>query len=142
MDQASKDILEGKYPIKNCLDMMPHPHTMLSHEELIHTISQTIKEHTMSIEVIHIEEDKISPFNIYKSNKLPKLVRHFLYYSELRGIDYYVLKSQEEVYGIFVGVFGASAGRENDYYMKQIISLPDIKSVTTHITIKLSELLK
>lgn len=141
MKQSTIEILYGNYPIRSCLDMRSHWKNTLSDEALIHTISQTIKDHNMSVEVIHLQEDKISPLNIPKSNNLPKLVKHFLYYSELRGIDYYVLKTQEDVYAIFVAVFGASAGRENDYYMKQIIELPDIKKVTTHTTIKLSELL-
>jgi hypothetical protein len=96
-----------------------------------------ILDNAMTIETIQVQEDKIIATSLLKLPQMPQLIKQFLHYSELRGINYYILRTQEKVYG----VFGASAGRENDHYMQELLQDPEIKAITTQAKVKLSELL-
>lgn len=72
--------------------------------------------------------------------KIPISIRHFLRYSELRWIKYYILRKEDLLY-LIVWVFGSTAGRTNEYFFNQLIKDPDLQSKISTTQFQLSEIL-
>lgn len=75
-----------------------------------------------------------------EAEKIPISIRHFLHYSELRWIKYYILRKEDLLY-LIVWVFGSTAGRTNEYYFDQLIKDPDLQSKISTTQFQLSEIL-
>lgn len=113
---------------------------ILNDDEILSNIRNFIAERVSDILLIKIEEDKV--FLTKKElAKLPSAVRHYLNYSEYRGIKFYVFNAKNGDFRTAIGVFGWTTGRANEHYFDQIINDKKYKNITSTIQIKLTELL-
>jgi len=113
----------------------------LDDDEVLWNIKNFITHQVTDIFLIHIDEDKL--FLTKKElKKLPRGVRHYLNFSEHRGIKMYVFTTKDWWFKTAIGVFGWTTGRANEYYFDQIIADEQYKDITNKVSIKLTELLK
>ena len=75
-----------------------------------------------------------------EAEKIPISIRHFLRYSERRGIKYYILRKEDLLY-LVPWVFGSTAGRTNEYYFDKLLKDPDLQSKISITKFQLSEIL-
>lgn len=109
-------------------------------EKVLSNIREFVANRVSDILFIKIEEDKI--FLTKKEiKKLPKEVAHYLTYSEHRGIKIYVFTTKDWWCKKTIGVFGWSTWRANEWYFDQIIADETYQSITSKVSVKLTELL-
>jgi len=74
-------------------------------EKILSNIQKFIADHVSDILFIKIEEDKLF-LTENELKKLPSAVRHYLRFSENRGIKLYVFNTKNGDFRTAVGVFG------------------------------------
>ncbi len=103
-------------------------------------IQKFINDHVKDILLIKIDEDKLF-LTKKEAEKLPSAVRHYLRFSENRGIKMYVFNTKDWWFRFVIGVFGWSTGRANERYFDKIINDEKYKNITNIVSVKLTELL-
>ncbi len=110
-------------------------------DEVFSNIRGFIANRVSDILLINIEEDTL--FLTKKElKKLPSMIRHYLKYSECRGIKLYIFNTKDDNFKTAVGVFGWTTGRTNERYFDQIIADKEYEKITKIVSVKLTDLLK
>lgn len=109
-------------------------------DEIFSNIRKFIADHVSDILLIKIEEDKFF-LTKKEAEKLPSAVRHYLRFSENRGIKMYVFNTKDWWFRTAIGVFGWTTGRANERYFDQIINDKKYENITNIVSVKLTELL-
>lgn len=108
-------------------------------EEMIEAFKENLKTKITEILVLEVYD------NVWTSSKKRKKlhweVQRFIDFAEGR-LKYYILKTNDDIYWVFVGSTGWSTPRTNDYYMQEFLKEPEIKEKTKILKAKTSELLK
>lgn len=113
----------------------------LDDDQVLWNIKDFIATQVNDILLIHIDEDKFS-LTKKELEKLPQWVRHYLRFSEHRGIKMYVFTTKDGWFKNAIGVFGWTTGRSNEYFFDQIINDKQYENITNKVSVKLTELLK
>lgn len=113
----------------------------LDDDQVLWNIKDFIATQVNDILLIHIYEDKFS-LTKKELEKLPQWVRHYLRFSEHRGIKMYVFTTKDGWFKNAIGVFGWTTGRSNEYFFDQIINDKQYENITNKVSVKLTELLK
>lgn len=108
-------------------------------EEVLASFKAMVKEKVSEILFLEVKEASLSKKEL---SKLPKEILRFKDFSEWRGINYYILKRQEDILSVFVGVFGGSTGRANDSYMQEVLKDPEINKKTRKISVSYRDFLE
>lgn len=93
-------------------------------------------------EILFLEVQENAFLSKDEEKQLPKEILRFKKFSEYRGINYYILKKQEEILKVFVGVFWGSAWRANNHYMQEVLEDPEIQQKTRKIQISMKDFLE
>jgi len=108
-------------------------------EEMLESFKENLKTKISEILVLEIYDNVwTSPEN---RKKLHWEIQRFIDFAEGR-LKYYILKTNDEIYWVFVGSTWWSTPRANDYYMQEFLKDPEIKNKTKILKAKTSELLK
>lgn len=98
-----KKYLESGYP--NTIDYSKFAKNIISDDdEVLSNIRKFIANHVSDILLIKIEEDKLF-LTKDELNKLPSTVRHYLRFSENRGIKIYVFNTKNGDFRTAIAVF-------------------------------------
>jgi len=103
-------------------------------------IRKFIEDQVADILLIQIHEDKA--LTKEEIAKLPLIVRHYLLFSEYRGIKMYVFNTKDWLCKTAIGVFWWSTWRTNERYFNQMINDEKYKNITNTVSVKLTELLE
>lgn len=134
-DQRKKILADDFLIARNATD---YTKKVESEAESYENIKDFVKTYINEILVWKLQEDiRITE---KEAKKIPYRVGHFLNYSEHRGIKYYILQKDNVKY-IFIGAFGSTGARTNEYYFDQLIADPEIQPIVQATTFQLSELL-
>ena len=129
--------LEGEY--YHHLDYREFAENMKSDDDaILRNIERFIGKQVKDILLIKIDEDIFLTEKELK--KIPQGVKHYLAYSELRGIKIYVFTTHDGDFRTAIGAFGGTTLRANEWYFDQIINDEKYKNIINTVTIKLSEL--
>jgi len=134
--EKRKDLLQStKLISKNVTDFSVQKN---DEEETYQQLKTFIQKNVQEVLVWECQEDIW--ITRKEAEKFPISIRHFLRYSERRGIKYYILRKEDLLY-LIVWVFGSTWGRTNEYYFDQLLKDPDLESKISTTQFQLSEIL-
>lgn len=107
-------------------------------EEEKERLKNLIRDSVSEAIILEVEENVL---NEEEKKKLPIEIQRFKNYTEGKGITYYILKTNDSIAKIFVGVSGWTSGRENSSYMQEILQDPKLQNKIRTIKTSYSELL-
>ena len=108
-------------------------------EEMLESFRNNLKSEITEILVLDIY-DNVWGIEGRKKNLHPEIQR-FIDFAEGR-LKYYILKTNDDIFWVFIGSTWWSTLRANDYYMQQFLKNPEIKQKTKILKAKTSEFLK
>ena len=108
-------------------------------EEMLGEFKENLRNQITEILVLEIYD------NVWASSENRKNLHweigRFIDFAEWR-LKYYILKTNNDIYWVFVGSSGWSTPRTNEYYMQEFLKDPEIMKKTKVIKTKTSELMK
>ena len=108
-------------------------------EEMLESFKENLKTKISEILVLEIYD------NVWTSQenrkKLHWEIQRFIDFAEGR-LKYYILKTNDDIFWVFIGSTWWSTLRANDYYMQQFLKNPEVKQKTKILKSKTSEFLK
>jgi len=135
-EQVKKELDQIKFSSYRDFNSLPY---WEKKEEILEEFKESLKEKITEILVLEIYDNVwTSPEN---KNKLHWEIQRFINFAEGR-LNYYILKTNNDIAWIFVGCTWWSTPRTNEYYMQEFLKDPEIKQKTKILKAKTSELLK
>ena len=107
--------------------------------EILESIKDNLKSKITEILVLELS-DNVWPWSD-KRKDLHTEIQRFIGFAEGR-LKYYILKTNNEIAGVFIGSTWGSTLRTNDYYMQEFLKDPEINQKVKILKAKTSEFLK
>ena len=108
-------------------------------EEMLESFRNKLKSEITEILVLDIY-DNVWGIEGRRKNLHPEIQR-FIDFAE-GHLKYYILKTNEDIYWVFVGCSWWSTPRANEYYMQQFLKNPEVKQKTKILKAKTSDFLE
>ena len=107
--------------------------------EILESLKDKLKSKITEILVLELY-DNVWPWSD-KRKDLHTEIQRFIDFAEGR-LKYYILKTNDEIAGVFIGCTWGSTLRTNDYYMQEFLKDPEINQKVKILKAKTSEFLK
>ena len=108
-------------------------------EEMLESFKENLKTKISEILVLEIYD------NVWTSQenrkKLHWEIQRFIDFAE-GHLKYYILKTNDDIYWVFIGCNWWSTPRANEYYMQQFLKNPEVKQKTKILKAKTSDFLE
>lgn len=108
-------------------------------QEMIENFENVLKNKITEILVMNVYDNVWCGWE--KRKELHKEVQRFIDFAEWR-LKYYVLKTNDEIYWVFVWSTGWSTPRATEYYMQEFLKDSEINKKSKVLKAKTSDLLK
>ena len=137
-EQVKKELDKINFSLYRDFNYLPYSDPEKK-EEMIESLREKLRNNITEVLILELY-DNVWP-NSKNRKKLHWEIQRFIDFAEGR-LKYYVLKTNDDIFWVFIWATWGSTLRQNDYYMQEFLKEPEIKQKTKVIKAKTSEFLK